>query len=243
MFDMKRIQHVMFLLAWLAVPFLSVLQAQSVEQAREDFIKRQIQAYLVRALAVPQADLLIEYPDASQFRSAAKLEFDTVTILPALGGVRLGLQLLKCRFSHHGKAVRSISFRVRVKRFQTVVVSAAQLDRHTVLQPQHLRLSRRETTKLRLNTFAAVQPLLGLRVSRIVRAGEVITENLVETVPVIMRGNRVEIVVQKGTLQIKMPGIAREDGRLGDIIKVKSPETRKILRGKVINPATVVVNL
>ncbi len=226
-----------------AVAPVHFLFAQSAEQAKIAFIKRYIEAYFVKNLSVEKQDLFFEYPDESPFHTAVKLDFDRVKILPSRNRVRLGIQMVKCLLRFKNRTVRTIPFKIRVKRFQDVVVSTKQLDRHSILQTRDVTLARRETTQLRKRAFFLPGDAIGLRVNRIIQAGEIITQNLVETQPIITLGSKVEIVVQKGALRITMPGVARADGRLGDIIKVKSLETRKILSAKIINAQTVYVNL
>ena len=241
---MKFYQRIvlLFLLFLVAAP-VHFLFAQSAEQAKISFIKRTIEAYFVKNLAVEKQDLFFEYPDESSFHTAVKLDFDRVEMLPSRNRVRLGIQMVKCLLRFKNRPVRTIPIKIRVKRFQDVVVSTRQLDRHCILQTGDVALARRETTQLRKRAFFSPGKVIGLRVNRIIQAGEIITQNLVETQPIITLGTKVEIVVQKGALQITMPGVARADGRLGDIIKVKSLETRKILSAKIINAQTVYVNL
>jgi len=71
----------------------------------------------------------------------------------------------------------------------------------------------------------------------------VITENLVERLPVIARGGGVDIRFKRGLLEITTPGIARQDGKIGDEIRVKCVESKKSYTAKVIDAKTVLVNL
>ncbi|RMD90447.1 MAG: flagellar biosynthesis protein FlgA, partial [Calditrichaeota bacterium] len=43
-------------------------------------------------------------------------------------------------------------------------------------------------------------------------------------------------------LEIILPGIARENGKKGDFIRVKTLDTQKILKAKVINTQNVLIN-
>ena len=88
-----------------------------------------------------------------------------------------------------------------------------------------------------------LKELSGLRTTRLIQAGDVITENLVETLPVITRGGGVEIRFKRGLLEITTPGIARQDGKIGDEIRVKCVESKKSYTAKIIDAKTVLVDL
>jgi flagella basal body P-ring formation protein FlgA len=73
--------------------------------------------------------------------------------------------------------------------------------------------------------------------------GEILYADAVETVPLIKRGEDVEIRFQKGYIEIATPGVARQDGRYGEEIQVKCEETKKLFTGIVRDSETVIVNL
>jgi flagella basal body P-ring formation protein FlgA len=60
---------------------------------------------------------------------------------------------------------------------------------------------------------------------------------------VVRNGEKIDMRFQKGMLEIVLPGLAREDGALGEEIRVKCIETKKIFEGRVINAETVYVKL
>ena len=55
----------------------------------------------------------------------------------------------------------------------------------------------------------------------------------------VKRGNPVKVVYVKGPIKIEIIGIALENGREGDIIKVKNPSTGKILPCRVVGENVV----
>ena len=61
---------------------------------------------------------------------------------------------------------------------------------------------------------------------------------MIEKIPDVKRGTRVNAIFQKGIVNISFTGTARTEGKIGDIIKVKRDDN-KIFKAKIINPKQV----
>lgn len=66
----------------------------------------------------------------------------------------------------------------------------------------------------------------------------ILTEESIEPVPVIKRGNKVIAYSIFGNVSVSFAASAREDGSAGDIIRIVSPD-KKIFRAKVIDSLNV----
>lgn len=205
-------------------------------------VKNVVTGHVLQILALPEEDVLLEFSDIKK-KIDPKIIFDEVKVLPSENRIRKGMQFIKCGLFYKSNFVKAVSIRVKIRIFQSVVVGSAKLGRHIILEPRHLSLVRRETTKVRKEIHTSFDALLGLRTTRLIQAGEILTKDLVESLPLISRGSVVEILFEKGALNIVMSGTAREDGRLGEKIRVKCLESRKVFRGEVINAKSVIVKL
>ena len=209
---------------------------------RVDQVKAGIHAMVSQKLGIAPDGLVIEYTDFDRKlpRLAAGQQ---IQILPSKQALRRGIQLLSCGIYKAGQLQKIVKLKIRVRTFEDVVVSARRLGRHAVLGEEDILVSRRETTKLKRGVYPDPAQALGKRTRRLIQAGEILTEDLLEPEPVVKRGSRVEIEFRKGALRIVLPGIARQDGKLDDVIRVKCVETRKEFRGQIVAAGTVVVNL
>ncbi len=61
--------------------------------------------------------------------------------------------------------------------------------------------------------------------------------------PVVRRGQSAEAVVADGALMISMKVEVLEDGAPGQVIRIRNPQSRRELRGKVQNEQTILVSL
>lgn len=59
--------------------------------------------------------------------------------------------------------------------------------------------------------------------------------------PIVHPGQRVSIIARFGAVEASAPGVARQPGRTGDVIRVQSAHSRATLRARVIDAETVEV--
>jgi MoxR-like ATPase len=74
-------------------------------------------------------------------------------------------------------------------------------------------------------------------------AGSLLLARSLKLRPVIHRGQVADAVLQSGALSISMKVEALEDGAPGQIIRVRNSQSRRDIRGKVMNEQTVLVSL
>ena len=59
--------------------------------------------------------------------------------------------------------------------------------------------------------------------------------------PVVAPGRRVRVIARFGAVEASAPGVARQPGRVGDVIRIQNLQTRSGLRARVIDADTVEV--
>ena len=62
-----------------------------------------------------------------------------------------------------------------------------------------------------------------------------ITEEIIETPPTIKRGDTVKLFIRTENFKIITKGLAQENGVTGEIIKVQNFDTKKVLRGRIVD--------
>ncbi len=207
---------------------------KKIQQAIHDFVNQNLQ--------VPHGELLIEFhPFNDSFMNGSIT--GEVKILPKENKIHKGNQILKCGIFQQGQLIETFNCRVNIQTYQTIVVSNKPISLHTILEKEDLILERRETTKISKKFYTSMDELLGSRTKRFIQTGEIILENMVEPMPVITRGKQVNIRFMKGALEIVLPGLARQDGYVGEKIRVRCLKTNKNFKAKIVDPNTVIVNL
>lgn len=89
--------------------------------------------------------------------------------------------------------------------------------------------------------IASEQELIGQITRRALRAGTVLSHDMLNAPLLVSRGDLINIRIQRPGLQIEMKGIALEQGRAGDRIRVRNERSQKIINARVIDQATVLV--
>ena len=107
-----------------------------------------------------------------------------------------------------------------------------------------------QVVKLPWRTLASGIPgigesdLLGQRVRSLVNAGAPIHPGLLDDPLDVQPGDMVELLIQSGPgVMIRSRGVAKQEGRVGDTIKIEQPDTKKKLSAVVRGPKSVEVQL
>lgn len=123
-----------------------------------------------------------------------------------------------------------------------VVVVARDLPRGEILQKSDLVVEERELRASQVDG-RSLGEFVGLRTTRALSSGTMLTSLNVEIVPTIERGNQVTIVVQTPSLLVTAPGIARGVGNVGEVIAVENTLSKQVVYGEIIDSETVQVNI
>jgi flagella basal body P-ring formation protein FlgA len=83
--------------------------------------------------------------------------------------------------------------------------------------------------------------VLGKRTRRAIGSNTVMRANLVESPPLVKRGDVVVILAESGALRITALGQVKKKGRLGESIPVMNYDSKKVVYARVIDSNTVKV--
>lgn len=132
---------------------------------------------------------------------------------------------------------------VRVTSTRPVVVASRALARDTVLAPGDVRLAESALASVPAGALHET----GLAVGRVLRRpadeGQALTASLLEAPTLVRRGQQVTVEAQAGGLQVRMEGVARGEGALGDIIEVENGTSGRIVQAVVRSAKSVEVLL
>ncbi|MCP4339569.1 MAG: flagellar basal body P-ring formation protein FlgA [Desulfobulbaceae bacterium] len=165
----------------------------------------------------------------------------THEILPSKPGI-LGSSRFSIIFRVSDKVVKNMSVRGKVEALADVVVSVGPLKKKQILRPQHLTTTLMDIGS-RTNPVLDFDDLLGKKLKKSLRAGSPVLLSMVETLPVVQKGERVKIVINSGPLHISATGIARSDGIKDQMIRVQNINSNKIVHCRVTAPGLVEVML
>jgi len=187
----------------------------------------------VRARA-PFPPSKIDVPDLSQFRVTSPSGAPVEVRLAARAGQRfIGAVQISVVLSAGGRTLRRAAVPVGVHVELPVALAAHPLRRGMPLRQKDLLIEPREVAELPHGFVVDPSRLVGQRLKRSVRAGAVLQEGWVEEPPLVVRGQVVQLRLERGPLVIEGKGLARQDGHKGEWIRVVNTDSRREILGQV----------
>jgi flagellar basal body P-ring formation protein FlgA len=141
-----------------------------------------------------------------------------------------------------GKPVRRLLAAGTLNVSTNVVVAAMPLSRDQIITRAEVRLEERTLAQVPEGALTDLQAVVGKRPRRSISPGTPLHARLLEAPPVIQKGSMVTILAKTPTLSIVMQGQAKEDGAVGEQIRVVNLASRKEIYGRVIDENTVHVD-
>ncbi len=141
-----------------------------------------------------------------------------------------------------GQVIKNFSVRGTFKALAPVVVATVNLRRDDLISEDQIRMESMDISSLRAPCLQRDQ-VIGKKVLRAIKAGTTIELANVEFPPVVKKGALVKILAQKNGIELTATGIAKTDGKEGEIIKVKNISSEKEIFCRVTAPGLVEVQI
>ena len=152
-----------------------------------------------------------------------------------------GRVMMPVRIVSGKKTLQTVYTTATIRKFDRVYRAKRLVQRHEQIGDDDLEFALSEVTRLVSFPYKRKAALVGKRVTRVVSSGRIITEDMVENLPLVGRGDRIQILVRHGNLIVSTIGFAQEDGWLGDQIRVRYAEGRREIIGRVKEKSIVEV--
>ena len=131
----------------------------------------------------------------------------------------------------------------QVQQFADVWVSQTAIARGVILDKNHVKLQRRDISKIVSYYISDTQSPIGLVAKQPIRAGDIIKMSSLDKHKSVRRGDRVMVIARKNGLEIRTAATALTDAATGDRIRVRNLTTKKELEGILRKDSTVHVNI
>ncbi len=125
------------------------------------------------------------------------------------------------------RIVQTVSLSVRLTVLRDMIVARRAINQDATIQTSDVDLIPMSLTRfddLPANDLAQV---LGQRAKRFIAAGAVVDTGSLAAVPLVLRGQLVTLVSEVGGVRVVTAGKAAEDGKLGEVIRVRSTDRRQ----------------
>lgn len=124
-----------------------------------------------------------------------------------------------------------------------VLVTTRPLARGERLTEEHVQLVERDLASLPRGYFDDPQPVIGQQARRHLAADTVLNPQLIEAPRLVRRGEEVTLVAGSNGFAIRSRGQAMADGSSGEVIRVRSRDSKRIIEGRVLSAGVVKVTL
>jgi flagella basal body P-ring formation protein FlgA len=140
-----------------------------------------------------------------------------------------GLKALQLLVTQFGRVTR-VPLECKIAVAAPVVVAVKELPREKVLGVGDLELRRMDLTDLPGTPFFSVREAVGKRASQVIAASGIVTDRLIEEVPLVQKGDPISIEVVRGDTRVSVAAVARENGSEGQKIWVENSMTHRLVR-------------
>jgi len=132
-----------------------------------------------------------------------------------------------------------IRVRGQVAVYEIIACAAGNLEKGNPINEKDIVLVRKDIFRLRGQAARDAQSLEGQQLKINVRKNDPILMNWLEPLPLIQKGAVVTLVAEARHMKIVTSGIAREDGFMGQVVRVENLKSGKMVRGIVRQGAMV----
>jgi flagella basal body P-ring formation protein FlgA len=156
------------------------------------------------------------------------------------GGSDLGTVHLEISVLAEGAVVQRIPLTVNARMVREVVVARGPINQEAVIRESDLTTARMTFTRLDRIGLCDPSLVVGQRAKRFIAAGDKIEMELLEQVPLVVRGQLVTLVSSAGGIEVVTTAKAMDSGYLGDGITVRDAnDRRRTFDGTIIGPGKV----
>lgn len=165
----------------------------------------------------------------------------TAKFRPSFTGQYEGSVFLTAELAVEGRLVRVMPIRATVDIYHPAVTVVKKVDKGEKFTRGNVALVRTPSSKIIKGCFRQLEPVLGRTAATLLMPGSVLRVNDLYDPPAIRHGEVVQGLIEKGNVELSVQVRAIEDGKAGDSIRVENTDSHKVLRGKVVDEKTVLL--
>ncbi len=154
----------------------------------------------------------------------------------------LGAVPFAVRIMVGGQPAKKVTVPVNIEVWSNVVVTARPMGKFQPIDEDTIRVEKRDLAGVPKNAILDPLQVLGCRTNRNIAANSVLRSDQVELPRVVRRGDVVQVVAESPILKIAVKAMAKQNGAVGERIRVVNLRSKKIIYAQVLNEQTVKVD-
>lgn len=145
-------------------------------------------------------------------------------------------------FKVNGRVEENMMIRGDLTALTEVITAKVPLRRGTIIKRDQLTAEIRDISKAQAPALT-MENVVGKRILTNLRPDDIVELTDIETPPVIKKGELVQITVNSGGLHLTASGVAKSDGKMHEVIRVRNTSSNKLVHCRVSGPGQVEVNI
>jgi flagellar basal body P-ring formation protein FlgA len=179
--------------------------------------------------------------DASAVNFTSGMNYDSVAIDGFGKEPPRGLVVAKLSFYSAGKFINRSTVSIKIGIIKPVLVTSKIIKANESFTQDNVAFQTRDVASLAESPLCDMGQLTGLVASHYLAAGQQLTPSMLMTPPVLKVGDHVEIKYSHGAISLTAAGVARENGCIGERIKVTNTLSHRIISATVVDASTVAI--
>ncbi|MBL0848616.1 MAG: flagellar basal body P-ring formation protein FlgA [Candidatus Liberibacter ctenarytainae] len=123
------------------------------------------------------------------------------------------------------------------------VVPSVVINAGEVLKESYLKVLDVTNSNLQGNYAHSIKDVVGLITRRTLWPGHVIPLSALHRPYIVVRGEKVRIILSQGNMTISASAISLSDASIGDVVSVKNSDTNVVISGTVMSDRTIRVEI
>lgn len=175
--------------------------------------------------------------------SPADVSAYDVKAYPLAQGDPVGRFPMRVELYREGEMAGRGTVSLDVRRYADLLVPIQNIRRHELLAPDMFESKRFDVTSFSENMLTDPAQLNGCRAAQTLTAARMVPLRRIEKTPDVEYGAPITIVGKSSLFEIRAKGTAMQNGVVGETVKVKNDDSKKILTGTVTGPGTVEIDI
>lgn len=222
---------------WLIIGCLFLLSGERSAITGNEF-RQVIAQYVGTRLDSAANEVSVEFRSVPESIVIEQSEY-SLSVPSSVTVPRKGYACMPVEVRVNGKLVKSVVCSVTIRRFEDVCVTTRDLGKNDNLQPTDIKVQRMETTNLEDDVIVSPVSIVSTRAKRMVKANTVLKNSMIEEIPAVNYNDNVVVIVRTKNLSIAAAGTARQEGHIGEEVRIQREGSREFLTAKVIGKQTV----
>jgi len=155
--------------------------------------------------------------------------------------VEMGRNQLLCKIWVDGQMFKKFWISAKTTAIVNVIRPVRPIKRGEIITEEVVNVEQVRAARPLLNTINRLEDIVGTQATHNLQVGRNIDYSSVKRPPLIDQGDRILIVVEKGSMRITTPGLARKGGFKDAVIPVMNLQSNKVIYAKIIDKHTVEV--